>query len=279
MNQPQRIKEERNHIRRMFDAIAFRYDFVNRVLSLRRDVAWRKAMTAALPEQQNLQALDLAAGTCDVLLALQQPGKPVARVVGADISAAMLRCGREKINRAGCVNSSMLVQADAAALCFQDASYDVVTVAFGVRNFSELETGLREMRRVLRPGGKAIILEFSLPTRLLFRSCYLFYFRHILPRIAGLLSRQPDAYQYLNRSVEAFPYGQAFCDLLGQAGFQKIQAIPLTFGIATLYTGYKSDSDNQKANILKSIQSIKEFRKQHRLQGESTHDMLNEGRR
>ena len=246
MNQPQRIKEERNHIRRMFDAIAFRYDFVNRVLSLRRDVAWRKAMVAALPEQQQLQVLDLATGTCDVLLALQQPGSPVARVVGADVSAAMLRYGQDKINQAHRVNSSRLVQTDAAALCFRDASYDVVTVAFGVRNFSELEKGLQEMHRILRPGGKAIILEFSLPANPLLRAGYLIYFRHILPRIAGLLSRQPGAYQYLNRSVEAFPYGQAFGDLLGNAGFDAIQAHPLTFGIATLYVSIASDRNHAK---------------------------------
>ena len=240
MKQPARIKEERNHIRRMFDAIAFRYDFVNRVLSFRRDIVWRKAMVAALPARKNLAVLDLACGTCDVLLALQQPGSPVAHVVGADVSAAMLRYGQEKITHAQRNNSSMLIQADAATLCFQEATFDVVTVAFGVRNFSELETGLQEIFRTLRPDGKVIILEFSLPGSPLLRAVYLFYFRHMLPRIAGLLSRQPDAYQYLNRSVEAFPYGQTFCKLLGAAGFNAVQAQPLTFGIATLYVGCKS---------------------------------------
>lgn len=279
MNQPQRIKEERNHIRRMFDTIAFRYDFVNRVLSLRRDVVWRKAMVAALPKRQHLKVLDLATGTCDVLLALKESGSPVAHVTGADVSAAMLRYGREKILQSHHAETSTLIQNDAAALCFRDASFDVVTVAFGVRNFSELETGLQEMYRILTPGGKAIILEFSLPANLLFRVGYLFYFRHILPRIAGILSRQPGAYQYLNRSVEAFPYGQAFCDLLGNAGFNNIQACPLTFGIATLYVAYKPDSGDKKADIPKSIQSIKQFQKEHALQGESIPDMINEGRK
>ena len=224
----------------MFDAIAFRYDFVNRVLSLRRDVVWRKAMVAARARGQGLHALDLATGTSDVLLALQQAGSPVAHVVGADVSGTMLRYGQQKIEQAGHAASSALVQTDAAALCFSDNTFDVVTVAFGVRNFSELEAGLREMRRVLRADGCAIILEFSLPVNPLFRTAYLLYFRHVLPRIAGLLSRQPAAYHYLNRSVEAFPYGEAVCTMLHDAGYVKIKARPLTFGITTLYIGYKS---------------------------------------
>lgn len=235
-----RITEERNKIRRMFDAIAFRYDFVNRVLSLRRDVIWRKAMVTTLPQRPALHVLDLATGTGDVLLALQKTGTPVTRVVGADVSGAMLQQGREKIEQAGCTASSTLVQTDAASLCFPTHTFDVVTVAFGVRNFSELETGLREMHRVLREDGCAIILEFSLPENFLIRTSYLIYFRHLLPRIAGLLSRQPAAYQYLNRSVEAFPYGEEFCSMLHTAGYTKIEAFPLTFGIATLYVGHKT---------------------------------------
>ncbi len=239
MTRPAPIEKERNRIRGMFDVIAFRYDLVNRVLSLRRDVAWRRAMAVSLPQEKGLHVLDLATGTCDVLLALQQPGSPVSRVTGADVSGAMLRYGQQKINAAGRKDSSTLVQADAAALCFPDDTFDAVTVAFGVRNYSELETGLREMQRVLRPGGRTIILEFSMPENPVFRASYLFYFRHILPRIAGIISRQSGAYHYLNRSVEAFPYGQAFCDLLRAAGFQNITAYPLTFGIAMLYVANK----------------------------------------
>jgi demethylmenaquinone methyltransferase / 2-methoxy-6-polyprenyl-1,4-benzoquinol methylase len=240
MKQPRRIQEPRNQIRGMFDAIAFRYDFVNRVLSLRRDIAWRRALVAALPQKGGLHVLDLATGTCDVLLALQGPGSPVTHVVGADVSGAMLRYGQEKIARAGLSSSSPLIQTDAASLCFPEDTFDVVTVAFGVRNYSDLEKGLREMQRVLHPGGSVLILEFSMPSNPIFRVGYLFYFRHILPRIAGMLSRQPGAYHYLNRSVEAFPYGRAFCDLLHEAGFVNATARPLTFGIATLYVADKS---------------------------------------
>lgn len=273
------IKTERNKIRRMFDTIAFRYDFVNRVLSLRRDVAWRKAMVAALPKKQGLHALDLATGTGDVLLALQKPGSSVTHVIGADVSGAMLRHGQQKIKQAGYAPSSALTQTDAAALCFPDNVFDVVTAAFGVRNFSELETGLREIFRVLRPGGCVIILEFSLPTNPFLRAAYLVYFRHVLPRIAGLLSRQPAAYHYLNRSVEAFPYGESFCALLHDSGYTENEAHPLSFGIATLYVGYKPLGNHDQSNLSETIERIKEFKEKHSLDGLSIDDMVNEGRK
>jgi len=231
------MNKDRDHIRYMFDAIAFRYDFVNRALSLRRDVAWRKAMVTALPEGRDLRVLDLATGTGDVTLAIRK-ARPCARVIGADVAREMLRLSQKKNAPSGSPGGGV-VQADAAVLCWRESAFDVVTVAFGVRNFTELDAGLREMHRVLRPGGTAIILEFSLPANGMLRAAYLLYFRHLLPRIAGLLSRQPDAYRYLNRSVEAFPYGQDFCDLLRAAGFENIAARPLTLGIATLYTGRK----------------------------------------
>jgi demethylmenaquinone methyltransferase / 2-methoxy-6-polyprenyl-1,4-benzoquinol methylase len=233
--------KERNHIRRMFDAIADRYDLVNRLLSFRRDIAWRRAMVAALPDGGGMRVLDLATGTCDVLLTLLDSDCPVASVVGADVSQSMLRLGGRKVAAAGKTVSVSLFQADATALCFRDGAFDAVSVAFGVRNFSDLQSGLREMRRVLRPGGRALILEFSLPANRMIRYPYLLYFRHVLPFIGGVISRQPDAYRYLNRSVEAFPYGTMFCDLLSEAGFVRVTAMPLTFGIATLYTGDRSD--------------------------------------
>ena len=199
----------------------------------------RDMRAAAQGDEARVQLALQGPRSRDVLLALQQLGSPVSRVTGADVSGAMLRYGQQKIAAAGRADSSTLVQADAAVLCFPNDTFDAVTVAFGVRNYSELERGLREMQRVLRPGGRTIILEFSMPETPVFRASYLFYFRHILPRIAGIISRQYDAYHYLNRSVEAFPYGQAFCDLLQAAGFENITARPLTFGIAMLYVADK----------------------------------------
>ncbi len=231
--------KERSQIQRMFDAIAFRYDCVNRLLSLRRDVAWRKAMACALPRKPDLRILDLAAGTGDVAMTLLKKCRTIEHIIGADVSLQMLRHAQKKQGRAKVSDAVSFVQADAAALCWAGNTFDVVTVAFGVRNFTELGIGLSEIHRVLRPRGYAIILEFSMPENPLVRAAYLLYFRHILPRVGGLISRQPDAYRYLNRSVEAFPCGQDFCGLLLKAGLVSVQAQPLTCGIATLYIAQK----------------------------------------
>ena len=234
------IREQRNRIRGMFDAIAFRYDFLNRVLSMRRDVAWRKALIAALPCATRLRILDLATGTGDVLLALLENEENENFVVGADISTAMLQAARVKIARAGRERSAALVATAAESLSFGSDHFDIVTVAFGVRNFSDRDAGLAEMCRVLRPGGRALILEFGLPEQGLVRSVYLAYFRVILPTVAALFSRQGEAYRYLNRSVEAFPDTDTFCGALKRAGFQRVAVQRLTFGIANLYIAYKT---------------------------------------
>ena len=236
------VSKDSNQIRRMFDAVALRYDCVNRLVSMRRDVAWRRAMVAALPEKPDLRVLDLATGTGDVAMALQYPNSPVGHVVGADVSMGMLQLAQRKMAGRACAATTTLVQTDAAALCCRDNAFDALTIAFGVRNFTDLDAGLREMCRVLRPNGRALILEFSLPTSRMIRVPYLLYFRHVLPVIAGLISRQTAAYRYLNRSVEDFPYGSSFCALLKQAGFTDVRAHPLTFGVATLYIAHKPDS-------------------------------------
>ncbi len=232
-------QKERNQIRGMFDAVAFRYDCINRLVSLRRDTAWRKALAAALPDGDGLCALDLATGTGDVALALLRAERRGTQVVGADVSSEMLLRAQRKLHAAGYSAVSAFMQTDAAALCCKSNAFDLVTVAFGVRNFAALEQGLREIRRVLRPGGRALILEFSLPPNRMIHAAYLLYFRHILPRVAGWISRQTEAYRYLNRSVEAFPCGAAFCALLEDAGLVAVEAHPLTFGIATLYIAHK----------------------------------------
>lgn len=233
-------REQRNRIRSMFDAIAFRYDFLNHFLSLRRDVAWRRALVAALPCCTRLRILDLATGTGDVLLTLLKGHETEYYVVGADISTAMLRAAHAKIAQEGKERSSGLVATAAESLSFASGQFDIVTVAFGVRNFSDRGAGLAEMCRVLRPGGRALILEFGLPEHGLVRAAYLAYFRVILPLLAGLFSRQAEAYRYLNRSVEQFPDVENFCACLKQAGFQRTAVQRLTFGIATLYIAYKT---------------------------------------
>ena len=230
----------RGHVRRMFDEIAGTYDLNNRVLSMRRDVAWRRRLTALLPDgAKPPRLLDLATGTCDVLMAAHRAGRAAPGSVGADFSGGMLREGAKKLVRAGLDGPLRLVQADATRLGFADASFDAVTIAFGIRNVLDVDTALREMCRVLRPGGRAVILEFSLPGNRLLRAGYLVYFRHVLPRLGGLVSGKPEAYRYLNQSVESFPYGSAFCERMEQAGFSGVAAAPLSFGIASLYTGQR----------------------------------------
>lgn len=239
MSEQKHAPAGRNQIRGMFNAIARRYDCINRLLSLRRDVAWRKIMAARLPRREQLRVLDVATGTGDVPLSLLKQRADIACIVGVDISEAMLDGARKKICRAGVADTCAVAAADAAALCFPDATFDVVTVAFGVRNFTELEAGLAEIRRVLRADGPLLALEFSLPANPLIRACYLAYFRYLLPRVGGWISRRPDAYRYLNATVEAFPYGDAFADILKRAGFNRIECHALSFGVAMLYIAYK----------------------------------------
>lgn len=222
----------------MFDRIAHRYDLLNRLLSMGRDVAWRKRMARHLPDGEALEVLDLATGTADVLLFLERcSSERIAGGVGVDPSMGMLGFGKKKIARRGLGGKHRLVRGDGRALPFRDACFDAVTISFGIRNVADVGAGLREMRRALKPGGRALILEFSLPRNALFRRLYLFYFRHVLPRIGGLISGDFQAYRYLNATVETFPYGEAFLALMREAGFAEARAHPLTLGIATLYTG------------------------------------------
>ncbi|MDP6932045.1 MAG: bifunctional demethylmenaquinone methyltransferase/2-methoxy-6-polyprenyl-1,4-benzoquinol methylase UbiE [Myxococcota bacterium] len=226
---------------RIFDRIAPTYDRVNRVLSVGRDVSWRKFVVRCLPDREQLRVLDLATGTADLALTLAGDAR-VAHVRGMDLSEGMLAVGTEKIHARGLANRVELERGDVADLPLDDGSHDVVTIAFGIRNVENFQRGLTEIHRVLVPGGTALVLEFSLPPNPLVRALYLPYFRHVLPRIGGWISGDPEAYRYLNRSVEAFPYGGAFCECLREAGFERVRAVPLTLGIATLYVAEKSAS-------------------------------------
>ena len=225
----------REKVGEMFDRISHRYDLLNRLLSLRRDVAWRKLLCRYLPSGAELEILDLACGTADVMLTLKERSQRVKTVVGLDLSRGMLSIGKGKIDHKGHSTNLAVVEGNAKDLPFPDRSFDAATIAFGIRNLAQLETSLAEIRRVLRPKGRFIVLEFSLPANKLIRSLYLVYFRHILPWLGGMISGDRSAYRYLDSTVETFPYGEEMVRILRAAGFADVTRKPLTFGIATIY--------------------------------------------
>lgn len=220
----------------MFNNIAFRYDFLNSLLSLGIHKGWRKKAVKIFAGKKPKLVLDVATGTAD--LAIEDLKAGAEKVIGVDISAGMLEVGKQKIKKAGLENKIDLQLVDAEGLPFSDNQFDVITVAFGVRNFENLEKGLREMQRVLKPGGDLVVIEFSKPKGL-FSYIYKFYFSYITPAIGRLFSKDHRAYSYLPESVEAFPYGQAFCDILARCGYKQPEAIKLTFGVASIYKATK----------------------------------------
>ena len=225
----------------MFDRIAHRYDLSNRLLSFSLDASWRKKVSTYLPLDANLHVLDLATGTGDLAISLLKNRTNIVTVKGVDISSKMIAKGKEKIAAAGLANCVDFEIGDATNLRFADNSFDVVTIAFGIRNVLDINAALHEMRRVLKPSGQLIVLEFSLPSNYLIRSIYLFYFRYLLPFFGGLLSGDKAAYHYLNQSVEKFPHGVEFLNLLERAKWCFANQVKLTFGVASIYTAYKED--------------------------------------
>jgi len=230
----------------MFDRIAHRYDLLNRLLSLGRDVAWRKRVSKYLPDRDNCSVLDLATGTADMLISLHKHSKSVKIGVGVDMAGEMLRIARRKIEERNLEDVLSVVEGNALTLPFASGSFDAVTIAFGIRNLDDVPEGLGHMYRVLNDGGKALILEFSLPSNRVLRAIYLLYFRYVLPAVGSVISGDSYAYRYLNRTVETFPHGDDFCQLMRQVGFTDIRAHPLTFGIATVYEGTRQDSEPLK---------------------------------
>jgi demethylmenaquinone methyltransferase/2-methoxy-6-polyprenyl-1,4-benzoquinol methylase len=233
---PEGSKKEQ--VAAMFNAISPKYDALNRILSAGIDQSWRRKTLREIRATGALNLLDVATGTADLALALAK-GIPGARVIGVDISAGMLEVGRSKVRAKDLEGRVRLDLGDGEQLPYEESSFDAVTVAFGVRNFENLEQGLRDMRRVLQPGGSLAVLEFSQPTAWPLRGLYLFYFKNILPRIGRLVSKDASAYTYLPNSVQAFPYGEAFAAKLREAGFSSVRVRPLTFGIASLYLAIK----------------------------------------
>lgn len=225
---------------KIFDQVAKTYDRLNHILSFGIDYWWRRQLLKELPKAKDstLVAIDLACGTADVTIALAKDEK-TAKVTGVDLSKEMIAIGQQKINRLAKnhAKKAQLIIGDGMNIPCADDSCDVVSLAFGIRNFSDYKKSLRDIARVLKPGGRALILEFSMPSNFLVKSVYLFYFRHILPKIGNWFSSHADAYSYLNQSVELFPYGQDFLQAMNEAGLVNLRLKKMTFGSATLYLG------------------------------------------
>jgi demethylmenaquinone methyltransferase/2-methoxy-6-polyprenyl-1,4-benzoquinol methylase len=221
----------------MFDNIAYRYDFLNRFLSARTDILWRKKLIREIKEVDPQNILDVATGTGDVAIMTWKALHP-QQITGIDISEGMLEVGRKKIAKLLLNKHIQLLQGDSEAINFSAGSFDAVTVAFGVRNFEDLEKGLSEIHRVLKPGGKLGVLEFSRPKGL-FRWVYNLYMEFVATRIGKWLCKNREAYQYLHSSVKAFPEGETFLHILQKVGFKDTSLKRLSLGICTIYCGRK----------------------------------------
>ena len=228
-----------SQVERMFDGIAHRYDFLNHFFSLGIDVLWRKRCVRLLRQERPKRMLDVATGTADFAIEAVRMGLDV-HVTGVDISAGMLEVGRRKIAARGWNDRIELIQGDSVALPFEADAFDAFTVAFGVRNFEDLQGGLKDMLRVLKPGGLGLVLEFSKPRRFPIKQVFGLYFKHIMPTVGKWVSKDPAAYTYLPESVDAFPEGNDFLDQMTLAGYTDVKAQRLTGGIATIYTGRKA---------------------------------------
>ena len=223
----------------MFDAIAPRYDLLNGVLSAGLDRYWRRRAIASLAFTGRETLLDVCTGTGDVAIAAARATNGARRVLGVDFAGAMLTRAQDKLSARGLAARVQVVRGDAMNLPVADRAVDGVTVAFGIRNVAQPDVACRELLRVLTPGGRLAILEFGLPVIPAVRPLYLWYFRHVLPRIGRAVSRHDAAYSYLPASVGAFPWGDAFAEILREQGFNNVRARPLSFGIVYLYTGRK----------------------------------------
>jgi demethylmenaquinone methyltransferase/2-methoxy-6-polyprenyl-1,4-benzoquinol methylase len=228
---------KKEQVARMFDNISYRYDFLNHFLSLGIDKVWRRQAVHLLKPFHPKFILDVATGTGD--FALQALSLNPDKVTGVDISNGMLEMGRKKIQKLGLTAKVELTYGDSESLPFGNDTFDAVTVAFGVRNFENLEKGLREIFRVMRPGACAVILEFSRPGKFPFKQLYNFYFKVVLPKIGRVISNDKAAYTYLPESVEAFPDGEDFLRILKEIGFKDTACKSLTFGISSIYLGRK----------------------------------------
>ena len=225
-------------VERMFDQIAHSYDFLNHTLSLGIDRSWRKAAIDSLKPYAPQRILDVATGTGDFALMAAERLQPQS-LVGADLSEGMLNVGREKVERAGKSDIITMQKEDCMALSFEDNTFDAVTVAYGVRNFEDLDRGLREMLRVLKPGGRLVIIELTSPVHFPMKQLFWLYAHVWMPLVGKLISRDSRAYSYLPATMEAFPQGEVMQGIIEKAGFQSVKFRRFTFGLSTLYTAEK----------------------------------------
>ncbi|XOV93281.1 MAG: bifunctional demethylmenaquinone methyltransferase/2-methoxy-6-polyprenyl-1,4-benzoquinol methylase UbiE [Bacteroidota bacterium] len=228
---------KKKQVATMFDNISSQYDFLNHFLSMGIDILWRKKAIRLLKAHQPKLILDIATGTGD--FAIEALALNPDKVIGVDISEGMLEVGRKKLIKKGLDKRIELQSGDSERLLFDDNKFDAIIVAFGVRNFENLEKGLSDMYRVLKKGGKVVILEFSKPRTFPFKQVYQFYFKWILPKIGRLISKDNSAYTYLPESVNEFPDGKDFLGILEKTGFKETECKPLTLGISSIYTGIK----------------------------------------
>ncbi len=230
--------EKKEQVASMFDSIAKRYDFLNRFLSLGIDQGWRKKAIAHLKDKKIKHLLDIATGTADMALMAYRLLQP-EKITGIDISEGMMQYGRIKIENKGLSDKIQLSLGDSTVIPFEESMFDGAMVAFGVRNFANLEKGLAEIHRVLTPGSKILILEYSQPSSFWFKPIYTFYMKWITPSIGKIFSGNKEAYAYLNESVIAFPEGAAFLTILEQAGFKNVSQEKLSLGICSIYCASK----------------------------------------
>jgi demethylmenaquinone methyltransferase/2-methoxy-6-polyprenyl-1,4-benzoquinol methylase len=229
---------KKEQVAQMFDTISGNYDGLNRVISFGIDIKWRNKVLKMVSAIRPNEVLDIATGTGDLAILMAQT--TAGRIVGLDISAGMLEVGRKKVAAKNLQNKIELVLGDSENMPFADGSFDAITVAFGVRNFENLEKGLAEILRVLKPGGLLVILETSNPTKFPFKQGYQFYTRNILPLIGKVFSKDNAAYGYLSESASVFPFGEELNNILRNIGFIDVKAMPQTFGVATIYSASKS---------------------------------------
>lgn len=238
MNELKDTRKEQVRVAGMFDRISGKYDFLNCIFSAGIDRYWRREAVRSLGLQSGSRILDVATGTAEMALeACRQ--HPQAQLTGVDISEGMLELGRQKIHRKGLADRIDLLFGAAESLPFKEGFFDAAMVAFGVRNFEDLSQGLREMLRVVRPGGKLVILEFSRPRESWFRKLFDFYFRRVMPWIGRKISSDREAYQYLPDTVLHFPCGTDFLNIMQDCGYERLRARTLTFGLVTLYSGFR----------------------------------------
>jgi demethylmenaquinone methyltransferase/2-methoxy-6-polyprenyl-1,4-benzoquinol methylase len=229
---------KKENIRSLFDNIAPDYDKLNHILSLNIDKGWRKKAVREIADvQQRVQVLDVACGTGDFTIEIARNVAEGSKIIGIDLSEGMMKVGREKIAASGV--DALLEYGDCEALDYPENNFDRISVGFGVRNFEHLDLGLKEMCRVLKPGGKLVILELSVPSNPIIRWCYKLYFLNILPIIGGMVSGNRGAYEYLPASVLNFPAPDKFIPMMREAGFSEVRHRALTLGVCRMYVGIK----------------------------------------